>query len=69
MGSRADGINDAPRAIGGIAALADAGGCAASDAGCLGLAVGQKKAAEIDDEPVNEPSPEPPPQSANRTKG
>jgi hypothetical protein len=37
-------------------------------AGCLGLAIGRKKA-EIDDEPVNESSPEPPPQSANRTKG
>jgi len=38
-------------------------------AGCLGLAIGRKKAAKIDDEPVNESSPEPPPQSANRTKG
>ena len=38
-------------------------------AGCLGLAIGRKKAAEIDDETVNESSPEPPPQSANRTKG
>jgi hypothetical protein len=37
-------------------------------AGCLGLAISRKKAAEIDDEPVNEASPEPPPQSANRTK-
>jgi hypothetical protein len=38
-------------------------------AGCLGLAISRKKAAEIDDEPVNEPNPEPPPQSANKTKG
>ena len=38
-------------------------------AGCLGLAIGRKKAAEIDDGPVNEASPEPPPQSANKTKG
>jgi len=30
-------------------------------AGCLGLAISRKKAAEIDDEPVNETSPEPPP--------
>jgi hypothetical protein len=37
-------------------------------AGCIGLAVSRKKAAEIDDEPVNEPSPEQPAQSANRTK-
>ena len=37
-------------------------------AGCLGLAI-RKKAAEIDDEPANEPRAEPPPQSANRTKG
>jgi len=38
-------------------------------AGWLGLAIGRKKAAEIDDEPVNESSPEPPPQSANRSSG
>ena len=39
-------------------------------AGCLGLAIGRKKAAEIDDETVNESSPEPPPQSAaNRSSG
>ena len=38
-------------------------------AGCLGLAVSRKTAAKIDDEPVNEASPEPPPQSANKTKG
>ena len=38
-------------------------------AGCLGLAIGRKKAAQIDDEPVNESSLELPPQSANRTKG
>ena len=38
-------------------------------AGCLGLAIGRKKAAEIDDEPVNESSPEPSPQSANRSSG
>jgi hypothetical protein len=37
--------------------------------GCLGLAISQKKAAVIDDGPVNEASPEPPPQSANRTEG
>jgi hypothetical protein len=29
--------------------------------GCLGLAVSRKKAAEIDDGPVNDASPEPPP--------
>jgi hypothetical protein len=29
--------------------------------GCLGLAVSRKKAAEINDEPVNEPSPKQPP--------
>jgi hypothetical protein len=29
-------------------------------AGCFGLAIGRKKAAEIDNEPVNESSPEPP---------
>jgi hypothetical protein len=29
-------------------------------AGCIGLAVSRKKAAEIDDGPVNEASPEPP---------
>jgi len=27
-------------------------------AGCIGLAISRKKAAEIDDGPVNEPSPE-----------
>ena len=37
-------------------------------AGCLGLAIGRKKAAEIDDEPVNESSPEPPPQSAKQVE-
>jgi hypothetical protein len=31
-------------------------------AGCIGLALGRKSAAEIDDEPVNETNPEPPPQ-------
>jgi hypothetical protein len=31
--------------------------------GCLGLAISRKKAAEIDDEPINESGPEPPPQS------
>ena len=36
-------------------------------AGCIGLAISRNKAAEIDDEPVNDT--EPPPQSANRTKG
>jgi hypothetical protein len=30
-------------------------------AGCLGLAISRKKAAKIDDEPVNESSPESPP--------
>ena len=32
-------------------------------AGCIGLAVSRKKAAEFDEEPVNEPNPEPPPQT------
>ena len=32
-------------------------------AGCIGLAVSRKKAAEIDDEPINESSPKSPPQS------
>jgi hypothetical protein len=36
-------------------------------AGYIGLAVSRKKAAEIGDEPINDA--EPPPQSANRTKG
>jgi hypothetical protein len=31
-------------------------------AGCIGLAISRKRAAEIDDEGVNESSPEPPPQ-------
>jgi hypothetical protein len=31
-------------------------------AGCIGLALGRKSAAEIDDEPINETNPEPPPQ-------
>jgi hypothetical protein len=31
-------------------------------AGCIGLALGRKSAAEIDDELVNETNPEPPPQ-------
>ena len=31
-------------------------------AGCIGLAISPKRAAEIDDEATNEPSPEPPPQ-------
>jgi len=31
-------------------------------AGCIGLAISRKRAAEIDDEAINEPSPEPPPQ-------
>jgi hypothetical protein len=30
-------------------------------AGCIGLAISRKKAAEIDDGPVNQASPEPPP--------
>ena len=36
-------------------------------AGCFGLAISRKKAAEIDDELVNDA--EPPPQSANGTRG
>jgi hypothetical protein len=28
--------------------------------GCLGLAISRKKAAQIDDEPLKEPNPEPP---------
>jgi hypothetical protein len=35
-------------------------------AGCLGLAISRKKAAEIDDEPVHEPSPEPHPQRLDK---
>jgi len=31
-------------------------------AGCIGLAISRMRAAEIDDEAINEPSPEPPPQ-------